>query len=52
MLFYIVKSLCGVQVQVGNETMEVLGELVFEVGVLVQLFGFAMDTELGSARWN
>ena len=37
MLFYIVKSLCGVQVQVGNETLEVLGELVFEVGVLVQL---------------
>ena len=38
MLFYVAKSLCGVQAQVDNETLEVLGELVFEVGALVQLW--------------
>ena len=38
MLFYVAKSLCGVQAQVDNETLEVLGELVFEVGALAQLW--------------
>ena len=52
LLFYIVKSLCGVQVQVGKASLEVLGELVIEVGALAQLFSCAMGTELDSARWN
>ena len=52
MLFYVAKSLCGVQAQVDNASLEVLGELVLEVGALVRLFSCAMGTELDSARWN
>ena len=52
LLFYIVKSLCGVQVQVDNVCLEVLGELAIEVGALVRLFSCAMGTELDSVRWN
>ena len=52
LLFYIVKSLCWVQVQVGNAILEVLRELVLEVGALVRLSSCAMGTELDSARWN
>ena len=52
MSFYIAKSLCGVQGQVDNAILEVLGELVIEVGALAQLFSCAMGTELDSVRWN